>query len=286
MTTKDEHVREELAAANRHHAFTPFPMEARHTKGPPHDQGGLHHRLMVPVKAPHHRGSQRSRTEEAMRLLPENQRQHTPRTKAPHQGTPPQPPKTHTASPPRGLPDLPANRSKERLHPRGEGYNNHHTSHHDDHQPPYLTDHRRRYGKPEARDHAPDPVGRRHRSDLATASEQHRPDPRPTPIPAPPNPDAASPRLHVTLTSHRYESRMSPSARGQPHADHQEPTMPLRAEPTTERRQEPTAQVLRPQPGTPYVGAPSPPLSRAGRCQDLTAREATTLPPETHHSRV
>jgi hypothetical protein len=83
----------------------------------------------------------------------------------------------HTISPPGGLPDLPAKQLNERLHQGGEGFNNHHTSHHDDHQPMDPTNHSRRDGEPEVRGHVLDPEGPPRRCDLAIALEQHRPDP-------------------------------------------------------------------------------------------------------------
>jgi hypothetical protein len=101
----------------------------------------------------------------------ENRCQHTMRTEAPHQGTPPPPSMTHAASPSGGLLDLPAKRLNERLHQGGGGFDNHHTSNHSDHQPPDPTNHRCRDGEPEARVHAPNPIGRQCRSDLATTAE-------------------------------------------------------------------------------------------------------------------
>jgi hypothetical protein len=87
VTTKDKHAREELATADGLHAFTPSPMEAGDTRGPPHDQGSLHHWPAVPVGTLHQVGSQHNYAEGALHppVLSEKRRLCTLRIKAPHQ---------------------------------------------------------------------------------------------------------------------------------------------------------------------------------------------------------
>jgi hypothetical protein len=103
-------------------------------------------------------------------------RETTPKAEALRHGTPsppPPPPQTHVASPPGGLPDLPAKRPKECLLQGREGFNNHKTHCHDDHQPPDPTATDAGMAN-QRRDHAPNLVGRQRRSDLATIAKQHR----------------------------------------------------------------------------------------------------------------
>jgi hypothetical protein len=153
-----------------------LPHGGRNTEGPPHDQGGLRRRSAVPVQTPHHGGSQYNRIKGALHPPPERRHQSTPKAEALRHGTPsppPPPPQTHVASPPGGLPDLPAKRPKECLLQGREGFNNHKTHCHDDHQPPDPTATDAGMAN-QRRDHAPNLVGRQRRSDLATIAKQHR----------------------------------------------------------------------------------------------------------------
>jgi hypothetical protein len=112
---------------------------------------------------PHHGGSQYSRIEGALHPPPERRHQSTPKAEALHHGTPSPPPQTHVASPPGGLPDLTAKRPKECLLQGREGFNNHQTHRHDDHQPPDPTATDAGMVN-QRRDHAPNLVGRQRRS--------------------------------------------------------------------------------------------------------------------------